>query len=292
MEIGKIAVLGGDLRTIYLANALCREGYSVTQLYLEDNGRLSPQVQKENSVQEAAKWCSTVVLPVPVFKDNRLNAPLCREAIELWPMLDKIPKGTLVLGGLMPQTLCRQLDELGLPWVDLLEREELTVDNAAYTAEGALAVAMAESPRAILGSDCVVVGYGHIGRILARYLAALGAHVTVTARRPEHYSWIRLEGYTPWPTAKVGEVLGQADFVFNTVPHLVLNEDALIRSNRSAIIIDLASRPGGVDFDYAAQMGLKTVWALSLPGKVTPQSAGESIAITIQNILEERRAAQ
>ncbi len=59
--------------------------------------------------------------------------------------------------------------------MDLLEREELTVDNAAYTAEGALAVAMAESPELFWGQIVLVVGYGHIGRILARYLSGFGS---------------------------------------------------------------------------------------------------------------------
>ena len=292
MEIGKIAILGGDLRTVYLANALHKTGYTVSPMFLEDSGRLSPQIKKESLVQDALNWYSTVVLPVPVLKEGRLNAPLWHEPIELCPLLEQISACTLVLGGLMPQALRQRLDALQLPWIDILEREELIVDNAAYTAEGALAVAMAESPRSILSSRGVVVGYGHIGRILARYLAALGAHVTVTARRPEHYSWIYVEGYTPWPTEKVGEVLSQADFVFNTVPHLVLGEEALSKANHDAVYIDLASRPGGIDFDYAAKAGLKTVWALSLPGKVNPKSAGESIAVTIQNILEERRVAQ
>ncbi|MBQ8670514.1 MAG: dipicolinate synthase, partial [Oscillospiraceae bacterium] len=58
---------------------------------------------------------------------------------------------------------------------------------------------------------------------------------------------------------------------------------------RDAVVIDLASKPGGVDFDTARQMGVKTIWALSLPGKVAPISSGEAIKDTILNILDERR---
>ena len=49
----------------------------------------------------------------------------------------------------------------------------------------------------------------------------------------------------------------------------------------------MASKPGGVDLEAAAQLGVKVVWALSLPGKVAPVTAGRSIKTTIYNILHE-----
>ena len=52
-------------------------------------------------------------------------------------------------------------------------------------------------------------------------------------------------------------------------------------------MIDLASKPGGIDFDAARELGVNTIWALSLPGKVAPISAGQIICDTIHNILTE-----
>lgn len=43
----------------------------------------------------------------------------------------------------------------------------------------------------------------------------------------------------------------------------------------------------GVDLEAAARLGIKVVWALSLPGKVAPVTAGRSIQTTIYNILHE-----
>ena len=57
---------------------------------------------------------------------------------------------------------------------------------------------------------------------------------------------------------------------------------------KGSLLIDLASKPGGVDIEEAGNAGVKTIWALSLPGKVAPISSGEIIARTILNILEER----
>jgi len=42
-----------------------------------------------------------------------------------------------------------------------------------------------------------------------------------------------------------------------------------------------------VDFDAAKELGIKVIWALSLPGKVAPVTAGEIIKGTVINILQE-----
>ena len=70
-----------------------------------------------------------------------------------------------------------------------------------------------------------------------------------------------------------------------------MDEARLWKLQSDALIIDLASKPGGVDFDTASRLGRKTVWALSLPGKVAPITAGDMIACTIRNILKERSFA-
>jgi dipicolinate synthase subunit A len=75
--------------------------------------------------------------------------------------------------------------------------------------------------------------------------------------------------------------------VVNTVPARVLDETHLAELAPGALVIDLASRPGGVDFEAAAALGVKVIWALSLPGKVAPVTSGKNIRDTIYNILQE-----
>jgi dipicolinate synthase subunit A len=55
-----------------------------------------------------------------------------------------------------------------------------------------------------------------------------------------------------------------------------------------ALCLDLASKPGGMDFAAASRLGVRAIWALSLPGEVAPESAGAIIRDTIYNILEEQ----
>jgi hypothetical protein len=105
---------------------------------------------------------------------------------------------------------------------------------------------------------------------------------------------IAVDCNTSW-TAKVSTestagVVIDTDIIFNTVPSLILDADMLTKTARNTLIIDLASRPGGVDFEAAHKMGIKVIWALSLPGKVAPDTAGDIIGKTILNILDELEA--
>jgi dipicolinate synthase subunit A len=53
------------------------------------------------------------------------------------------------------------------------------------------------------------------------------------------------------------------------------------------LVIDLASKPGGVDFEYAQYKGIKTIHALSLPGKVAPVTTAMYMETVIYNIIKE-----
>ncbi|MEG2939200.1 MAG: dipicolinate synthase subunit DpsA, partial [Oscillospiraceae bacterium] len=53
-------------------------------------------------------------------------------------------------------------------------------------------------------------------------------------------------------------------------------------------VLDLASAPGGTDFEYAKRNGFDTELALSLPGRVAPKTAGGIIKDTVLNMIEER----
>jgi dipicolinate synthase subunit A len=120
-------------------------------------------------------------------------------------------------------------------------------------------------------------------------LKGLGADVYVSARRKESLAWIKLNGYTPIEHKNLINS-GEFDIIFNTVPAQILDSHIMARIATGALIIDLASLPGGVDFESAKRMGIPTIHALSLPGKVAPKTSGEIIKNTIFNILEEEKA--
>ena len=84
----------------------------------------------------------------------------------------------------------------------------------------------------------------------------------------------------------------ECDILFNTVPVRLLTRTALSLLKPGTPVIDLASKPGGLDFQAASRLGVKAVWALGLPGDVAPVSSGEMIRDTIYNILPEQGKGQ
>ena len=103
-------------------------------------------------------------------------------------------------------------------------REEFAVRNAVPTAEGAIMIAMELSEGTINGSNCLVTGYGRIGKVLSEMLKGLGANVTVSARKPSDLSWIQLNGYQAVRTSQLADLTCKFDFVFNTIPSFILPE--------------------------------------------------------------------
>lgn len=130
----------------------------------------------------------------------------------------------LPLKGLGPEAFSGMLDkgQMLVTGQDFLQREDFSVLNAIPTVEGALQVAMEHTAHTIHGCNACVIGHGRIGRMLAVRLGALGAHVSVTARKSEDFAWIRAGGFHALHSLHLEGKLCDQDVIFNTVPHMML----------------------------------------------------------------------
>ena len=159
--------------------------------------------------------------------------------------------------------------------------------NAVPTAEGAIQIAMEQTDVTLHGLRALVIGYGRIGSILAAKLAALGVLVTVSARSCRDTARIEAAGLQSADTRHLTDVLSDFPLVFNTVPAAVLGAAELSKLPPKALIIDLASQPGGIDLSAVPPDGVRVIHALSLPGKVAPVTASIAVRDTIYAILSE-----
>lgn len=284
----EFAVIGGDMRTVKLAELLSRDGHAVRCFGLERGE--SPVLQNAGTLEEALEGAEYVILPLPMGAGETLNAALAEREISVRELAKCIPSGAHVLAG-RPQGVFLELArERGLTVTDYFAREELTVKNAAATAEGAVEILMRELPVTLLNSKILVVGFGRIGKLLSLRLHALGARVTVSARKCSDMAWIEALGLRPADTGRLhGELSGYAAVV-NTVPAIILDETLLKELDEGCLCLDLASKPGGIDFAAAQRLGVRAIWALSLPGQVAPVTSGEAIRDAVYNIIREREA--
>ncbi len=278
-----IWVAGGDPRQAALAALLADDGHSVHTYALERGAgtKCEPSL-------DGADRADCVVLPLPAAgADGKLNTPLSADSHELPEVLDALRPGQLVCAGMAGEGLKRMAEERDLVLRDYFAREELAVLNAIPTAEGAIQIAMEELPITLHDARVLVVGCGRLGKALAPRLRALGARVWVSARRYEQRAAAESMGLGSEGVDHLPDWLCSYDLVFNTVPARILGVEELAALKEGALVIDLASRPGGVDMDAAAALGVRVIWALSLPGKVAPVTSGRYIKDTIYHIMEE-----
>lgn len=280
-------IVGGDLRSVYLAKALLKEGHKVKVFALEESDLPENAKHIENINEfENAKY---VILPLPSSDgEGFLKTAFSKEKIKLSEILEHLPEGSVLMGGLLPENICSNAKKRGISVFDYYYREEFAVRNAALTAEAAAATLMEMLTESISTVPVLVLGHGRIGRLLSAILKALDAKVTVAARRYSELAWIRSEGMTPLEFRLLDEEIGKFKVVFNTVPAPVLTKEKLVLMDRNALIIDLASEPCGTDFKTAEELGITAKKALGLPGKFAPKTAGEILKETVLNILSEK----
>ena len=156
--------------------------------------------------------------------------------------------------------------------------EEIALENAVPTAEGAIETAMRVMNVTVRGSRFAVVGYGRCGSELARLLKAMGAEVCGIARSGKDRARMRNDGITALGFDRLVSAVNDAEITFNTVPFNIFDCGTLSLLEEGRIIIELASAPGGVDRECAARYGVRVIHAPSLPGKYAPKTAAEIIA--------------
>lgn len=284
-DIRTFGIIGGDKRQLFLAKSISDSCYDVLLGgfdSLESYGSLSLC-----NVKKAISESDALIFPLPSIRtDGSLNTPFSNENILLdgddIEIILKKPVFTTMKSRFLnayPRLSDGEIFDYGA-------RDDFAILNALPTAEGAIECAMREYEGTISGSKCLVAGFGRIGKILAHKLVLLGANVTVSARKPSDLAYVKALGYNALNTENLRTVK-RFDIVFNTIPRLIFDRELLMNTDTNTLIIDLASLPGGVDFDTAEKLGIYAVRALSLPGKCAPKTAGEIIKTTVFDIIKE-----
>ncbi len=165
--------------------------------------------------------------------------------------------------------------------------ESYQIANAALTARGAAALLAEE--RTLPGAEVLVLGFGRVGSLTALALREAGCRVTVLARRREILAWARAMGLEAASFARLPELLPGAEIVVNTVPESVLPRGLLERANKEAMLLELASAPGGIDAGAARELGLRCLRAGGLPGKFAPEEAAVILRDALYEVLAQPR---
>ena len=282
---GKLAILGGDDRQRYMPNTLRANGWEVASWGIN----LREDTPNWESAVEGA---DAILLPLPASEDGVRIRTSLENSPRFATLLQRLdPRACRILGGKLPKAWIDLAVAKGFDILDYFDSEALQMRNALPTVEGAIYLALSKLPVTLCGNKVAVLGYGRIASLLAERLLALGAHVTVYARKERDLAHAEIRGLTARQLRGEGdgsslcEIPWDCRVIFNTIPSRILSSEILEHLPRGCILMELASFPGGFDFPSAERAGLCPLLASALPGKLFPESAGKILAQTVSEIL-------
>ena len=283
--MGRFLLVGKEERQKYLFQMLCGMGQTVT-------------------------YCDS-------WLDGGYDAvmlPVAKTADYLERITDRLQAGEYVFGCNFPPEIVENKRRQGIFFVDYMKEDGAAYTNAAATAEGAIAEAIQSGKEVLFGKEMLVIGYGRCGQILAQRLRALGGKVTIYEKDREKLAAAAAYGFetaqaqepaeeedgavtishcsldsagTAAGTGLTARFWGSFSYIFNTAPSVVLGAERLSYIRHDAVLIDIASAPGGIDYAYCAQNGMNAKLCGGLPAKYSPKSAAEILLKVIESNLKE-----
>ena len=286
-----ISIIGGDSRIVSLVELLALDNYKVYTYGLEkaefQNIEALKNIIQCKTLKETLSKSKKVIGPIPmgIEEDNTIKMKYSDEKITLENLSNEFSNHIFIFGKSNEQikNILLQKDKT-TKLIDILEIEEFTILNIIPTVEGAIQVAMEETKRTLHGSNALILGFGRIGKLLSKSLVGLGVNVSCEARKNEDLAWIKAYGYNEIHLKDLKNEIGKFDIIFNTIPTEIINQEILEKVKQEALIIELASLPGGIDRKAASEKGIKVVEALALPGKVAPETVAQYIYNVMMNL--------
>jgi dipicolinate synthase subunit A len=287
-----IGMLGGDKREQEIARLAAATGAQVRAHGFPWPQQGIPGVQQLNEPTAVLKGARLALFPIPgIAPSGALFAPAAPAPIvpDRAMLASMAPRAHIILGW-ADANLKANAEALAIKLHEYEWDRSLMLQRTPAIIEGLLKIVIENTAITIHNANACVVGQGTIGAVLARYLVALGAHTHVAARNAEQRAAAYVAGATPHLLTELPALAPSLDLVFSTVPSRVVSEDVLSRLRKTALIVDLAAPPGGVDFEAAKRLGLNAVWGRGL-GSRAPVTVGASqwggIRARIEAILRE-----
>ena len=273
------AVIGGDLRQVYLAEHLAYHPNRIIYYALE---KTPNRCTKATSLENAIRSSDCVIGPIPLCQNGSFLKQTTEEnEFTLDFILNVMKPGQTFFAGCIPDIFLKEAKEKGIYVHDLMQNNTLAIYNTLATAEGAICEAIQKSPQNLHHSKCAVLGYGRCGRTLTNYLKGMSCQISVYSIDEDERSWAQPIADHAGTLQDFEESAIEFDFIFNTIPAVILKDKQLRKLKASVTIIDIASVPGGIDYEAAKRIGINASHCLALPGKYSP----ESCAVALKNII-------
>lgn len=241
------------------------------------------RVRETAALEEALEGADAVAAPVPFFREGKIAGKYTVPDMNVETLLGRMPASSKLFAGNIPEDIGRRAGGKGIEVYDVMRDEITAMRNTVAAAEGAVAEAITRSTVNLTRSRCLVLGYGRCGSTLVRLLKAFSCTVFVAEKDGGRAAAAAVAADGIVSDAELAAVIEKADFIFNTVPEMVLTKERMSCAGERTWILDLASAPGGVDHRAAEELGVNAVLLPGLPGRYAPYSSAEILADLIES---------
>lgn len=281
----QIAVIGGDKRQLYICELLAQKGFHVVSLGVESDGKSGKNVTTVDTLQQAMDICDIIIGPIPFSRDGLHIYSNMELNLELENFTSLIEKRHSILGGNINKMVIDAVNHQQASYFDFMKEDNIAIKNAVATAEGTILEAIKLSDINLRDSKCLILGFGRCAKVLASTLEALQAQVTIAARSKQQRDLAREQGLKVISLENAPNYLSEYDFIFNSIPAMIITSLWLSKCKKEVTIIDIASKPGGTDFEECKRLGIKAILALGLPGKYSPKTSAEILVQSMEHLL-------
>lgn len=287
-----ITIIGGDARQIEVIRNLTELNATVTLVGFEHLDQGFTGAVKKKITEIDFSEMDAIILPVSGTDEaGFVETTFSNDKIKLTEeMLMHTPQNCVIYSGISNEYLETIVAKANRKFVKLLERDDVAIYNSIPTVEGTIMIVIQHTDTTIHSSNTLVLGFGRTGQSVSRAFSALGAKVKVGTIKSDDKARITEMGLTSFDLKELEKVVMNADIIINTIPALVLTEQIISNMPLHTLIVDLASKPGGTDFDFAKKRGINAILAPGLPGIVAPKTAGKIIAnVLIEQLMDLKR---
>lgn len=260
-----ISFIGGDNRSLILSNVL-EDRYKNTKLCRYGLG------SSKNTLEECIN-CDCIIFPIPFSKDGEnLYSPLNDRQISIGKCIQNVENKTIFVGNI-DNKINGILEKNKNFVVDIAKDAEFIKNNTIPTAEGIIQCIISNTDITIDKSNILIIGFGNVGKKAAELLNNLNSKVYCYDINKQEVANIETKGYNV--LNNLDNYMKKMDVIVNTVPTLVIDKDKFKFINKNTLIIDVASKPGGIDFVYAKENNYRVIQYLGIPGKIAPRTSAK-----------------
>ena len=249
-------------------------------------------INSSEPLEKILEDVEAVIGPIPFSRDGlTVNSTFAKSQILIKDLLEKI-KGKILIAGNVSEDIIKMAQKYNIKVIDVMKNEKLAILNTIATAEGTIELMIANTNTIIFDSNVLILGFGRVAKTLANRLKGLVKSVTCASRENGELTWIEVYGFKKIDLNILNQsqdllkILSNFDVIINTIPSMILDAKKLQYIKKDALLIDLASNPGGIDNEVAKKQGLKLIHALGLPGKVAPVSSAKFIKDIIYDVVK------